>query len=53
MRDLSEQVLMGVVTKFGKNGNEYGMAGEVRKADRKRPKRSVSTAVVSPSTPAG
>jgi uncharacterized protein YoxC len=52
LRDLSEQMLMGVVTKFGKNSHEYGMAGGVRKVDRKRPKRSVNKTAV-PLIPAG
>jgi uncharacterized protein YukE len=37
--DLSEHMLLGVATKFGKSSDEYGMAGGVRKTDRKRPVR--------------
>jgi hypothetical protein len=29
-------MLVGVAAKYGKNSNEYKMAGGVRKADRKR-----------------
>jgi hypothetical protein len=53
LRDLSEQMLMGVVRKFGKNSHECGWQVECEKLDRKRPKRSVSTAAVLPSMPAG
>jgi hypothetical protein len=37
LSDLSEQMLMGVGTKYGKRSNEYQMAGGVRKDNRKRP----------------
>lgn len=40
--DLSELMLMGVATRFGKNSNEYEMAGGVRKVDRKRPVRKAA-----------
>ena len=53
LRDLSERMLMGVVTKFGKNSYEYGMAGGARKVDRKRPKRSASKPAAAPSTTTG
>lgn len=36
LSDFTECMLMGVATKYGKNSNEYEMAGGVRKADRKR-----------------
>lgn len=42
LSDLSELMLLGVATKYGKNSNEYEMAGGVRKIDRKRPVRSKS-----------
>lgn len=35
-RDYSERVLAGVATKYGKNSDEYEMAGGVRKSERKR-----------------
>jgi len=53
LRGLSEQMLMDVVTKFGKNSHEYGMAGGARKVDRKRPKRSASKPAAAPSTTTG
>lgn len=43
LADLSEQMLLGVASKYGKNSNEYEMAGGVRKVDRKRPTRTVAT----------
>ncbi|WP_199289460.1 hypothetical protein [Phormidium sp. FACHB-77] len=39
VRDFSERILLGVATKYGKDSNEYEMAGGVRKSDRKRPTR--------------
>ena len=44
LADYSEQVLMGVAVRFGKDSNEYDKAGGVRKRDRKRPTRRVATA---------
>jgi len=35
LNDLSERMLTGVATKYGKNSNEYDMAGGVRKSERK------------------
>ncbi|MBL7729078.1 MAG: hypothetical protein JNM68_15385 [Dinghuibacter sp.] len=37
LRDLSERMLAGVASRFGKNSNEYEMAGGVKKSERKRP----------------
>jgi len=34
--NISEHMLLGVATKYGKNSNEYEMAGGVRKDRRKR-----------------
>lgn len=39
LADYSEQILLGVAVKFGKDSHEYEMAGGVRKSDRKRPTR--------------
>jgi hypothetical protein len=39
LADLSEHMLLGVASHYGKNSNEYQMAGGVRKSDRKRPVR--------------
>jgi hypothetical protein len=36
MRDLNERVLSGVASKYGKNSNEYEMAGGKRKSEIKR-----------------
>jgi hypothetical protein len=46
LRDLSELMLMGVATRYGKSSNEYEMAGGIRKVDRKRPVRSKTAAAV-------
>jgi hypothetical protein len=40
--DYSERMLMGVGTKYGKNSDEYEMAGGVKKAARKRSIRKIS-----------
>lgn len=41
--DLSERMLAGVASKYGKNSNEYEMAGGVKKSERKKPtKKSIS-----------
>ncbi|MFM7424182.1 MAG: hypothetical protein ACKO7W_04155 [Elainella sp.] len=42
--DLSEQMLLAVAVKYGKNSNEYEMAGGIRKQDRKRPVRRATAA---------
>ena len=44
LRDYSEVMLLGVAAKYGKNSNEYEMAGGVRKSERKRPARRASAA---------
>ena len=40
LRDMTERMLSGVASKFGKASDEYEKAGAVRKIDRKRPIRS-------------
>src|SRR5258708_4116353 len=39
LADLSERMLAGVASKYGKNSHEYEKAGGVRKSERKRPVR--------------
>ncbi len=39
LADLSERMLDGVGVKYGKDSNEYEMAGAVRKSERKPPVR--------------
>ena len=46
--DYSELLLLGVATKFGKNSDEYEMAGGIKKSDRKRSTRKSNT---TPATP--
>ncbi|ESA36498.1 hypothetical protein N836_01060 [Leptolyngbya sp. Heron Island J] len=41
----SEQMLLGLAVKFGKDSDEYEMAGGVKKSDRKRPNRRTTVAV--------
>ncbi len=36
LRDFSERMLTGIAAKYGKNSNQYQMAGGTRKMDRKR-----------------
>ncbi|MBD2459677.1 hypothetical protein H6G89_01355 [Oscillatoria sp. FACHB-1407] len=44
LKDFSERMLLGVATVYGKDSSEYEMAGGVRKSDRKRPVRRITTA---------
>ena len=44
LKDLSERMLTGVATEFGKNSPEYEAAGGVRKSERKKPTRKPKTA---------
>lgn len=39
LADQTEQMLIAVAYRYGKNSNEYKMAGGTRKSDRKRPAR--------------
>lgn len=39
LRNLSEQMLLGVAAKYGKDSGEYGKAGGVPKSERRRPTR--------------
>jgi hypothetical protein len=41
LRNLSEQMLLGVAAKYGKNSHEYGKAGGVPKSERRRPVRKI------------
>ncbi|GAB4369296.1 MAG: hypothetical protein Kow00121_09090 [Elainellaceae cyanobacterium] len=47
LSDLSELMLLGVATTYGKSSNEYEMAGGIRKSDRKRPVRRAAGVGVS------
>jgi hypothetical protein len=44
LRDLSERMLAGVASKYGKDSSQYEMAGGVRKSERKRPVRKKKAA---------
>ncbi|MDZ8088401.1 MAG: hypothetical protein RMY16_22980 [Nostoc sp. DedQUE12b] len=39
LMELTEHMLLSVAAKYGKNSDEYKMAGGVRRSDRKRPAR--------------
>ncbi len=43
---LTEHMLLGVASKYGKDSHEYEMAGGVRKSERKRPARKAKTPTV-------
>ena len=43
LADQTEQMLIAVAYQYGKNSNEYQMAGGTRKSDRKRPTRRVDS----------
>ncbi|MBD2357551.1 hypothetical protein H6G41_23545 [Tolypothrix sp. FACHB-123] len=45
LAELCERMLAGVASKYGKNSDEYQMAGGVRKRDRKRNTRKVSKSI--------
>ncbi|UBF29335.1 hypothetical protein K9N68_16755 [Kovacikia minuta CCNUW1] len=45
LSELSERMLIGVASKFGKNSNEYATAGGTRRKDRKRPTRRTAKSV--------
>jgi hypothetical protein len=40
LRNLSEHMLIGVAAKYGKDSQEYVMAGGIRKSQRRRPTRT-------------
>jgi hypothetical protein len=44
VRDFSELILEAVAVKFGKNSNEYEMAGGTKKSEHKRPVRKAKAA---------
>jgi hypothetical protein len=44
IRDYSERILLGVATRYGKDSDQYEMAGGVRKSERKRPARKATVA---------
>ncbi|MEH2124727.1 hypothetical protein [Nostoc sp.] len=43
----SEQMLLNVASRYGKNSDEYGMAGGTRRSDRKKPRPVVNQTVIS------
>jgi hypothetical protein len=45
LNDYSEHMLLNVASRYGKNSNEYEMAGGTRKSDRRRSRTAVSKTV--------
>jgi hypothetical protein len=44
LAELTERMLIAVAYQYGKNSNEYKMAGGTKKSDRQRPARKAKTA---------
>jgi hypothetical protein len=42
LNSYSEQMLLSVASRYGKNSDEYGMAGGTRKSDRKKTRQAVN-----------
>ncbi|MBD2201193.1 hypothetical protein H6G33_01070 [Calothrix sp. FACHB-1219] len=51
LADLSDRMLTGVASKYGKSSDQYEMAGGVRKQDRKRKTRKVNTSTPTETLP--
>jgi hypothetical protein len=51
LRDLSQQMLLGVGAKYGTDSREYGKAGGVRKSERKRPSKNNAKTQPNPIAP--
>ncbi|MEH2068348.1 MAG: hypothetical protein V7K47_09325 [Nostoc sp.] len=47
LNDYSEHMLLSVASRYGKNSDEYGMAGGTRKSERKKPRSVVNITVKS------
>ncbi|MDZ8262852.1 hypothetical protein [Nostoc sp. ChiQUE01b] len=45
LNDYSEQMLLSVASRYGKNSDEYEMAGGTRKSDRKKARSTVNQTV--------
>jgi hypothetical protein len=48
LMEMSEHMLSGVKVKFGRDSDEYEMAGGVRRSKRKRPERKAKVEMVQP-----
>jgi septum formation inhibitor MinC len=51
LAECTENMLIGVAYKYGKNSDEYKMAGGTKKSDRKRPTRKTEATDPKPETP--
>ncbi|MBW4612941.1 MAG: hypothetical protein KME21_06590 [Desmonostoc vinosum HA7617-LM4] len=47
LNNYSEHILLSVASYYGKNSDEYGMAGGTRKSDRRKPRSVVNQTVKS------
>jgi hypothetical protein len=47
VRDLSDRILSGVLSRYGRDSDQYEMAGGTRRSERKKPKRKASAAPAS------
>src|SRR5690242_7490642 len=47
LNSYSEHMLLSVASRYGKNSDEYGMAGGTRKSDRRKPRPAVKQTVMS------
>ena len=45
LADMTDRMLTGVATQFGKNSDEYEMAGGTRKSERRRSRRTATSPV--------
>ncbi|MBD2104461.1 hypothetical protein [Leptolyngbya sp. FACHB-261] len=47
LKHMTEDMLIGVASKFGKNSYQYQLAGGTRRSERKRPSRTAKPAIAS------
>ncbi|BAY29710.1 hypothetical protein NIES2107_15540 [Nostoc carneum NIES-2107] len=45
LNNYSEHMLLNVASRFGKNSDEYGMAGGTRKSERRKPRPTAKSSV--------
>ncbi|MBD2213459.1 hypothetical protein H6G27_26820 [Nostoc linckia FACHB-104] len=47
LNNYSEHMLLNVASRYGKNSDEYGMAGGTRKSERRKPRPAAKPVVIS------
>ncbi|MBD2336170.1 hypothetical protein H6G64_04080 [Calothrix sp. FACHB-156] len=47
LNNYSEHMLLNVASRYGKNSDEYGMAGGTRKSERRKPRPAAKSSVIS------